>query len=193
MSKRKLLLNHDSAKASLSVSFIMCLHIFFLFELSNYLTLVAGAIIVPFKYIGNETSIICTRYTTLIFFILLFVTYIEYLHFINLLLCGDIETNPGIFNRYKSISFYHWNLNGLLSLNREKFNLAEAFVFSNNVEVFCISETFLDSSIGKIYDGLNINGYTLVRSDHPSNTKLGGVAIRQKYHLPVIRRMIFLP
>ena len=171
------------------------MHIFlFLFELSNYVTsFVVGAIVVPFKYIGNKTSMIFTRYTTLIFFILSLVTYTEYLRFINLLLCGDIETNPGPFNRCKFISLYHWNLNGKLACNREKFHLVEAFVVSNNIDIFCISETFLDSSVDNIYDGLNINGYTLVRSDHPSNTKRGAVAIYYKDHLPVIRRNDIFP
>ena len=116
---------------------------------------------------------------------MLFVTYIEYLRFINLL-CGDFETNSGLFNRCKSISFYHWNLNGLLDLNDEKFHLVEAFVVSNNTDVFCISSVCLLSS------GLNINSYTLVQIDHPSNTKRDGVAIYYKDHLPVIKRMIFL-
>ena len=124
---------------------------------------------------------IFTRYTTLILFILFFVTYIENLRFKNLL-CGDIETNPAPFNRCKSISCYHWNLNGLLNRNREKFHLDETFVFSNKTDIFCISETFLDSSVDNIYDGLNINCYTLVRSYHPSNTKSGGVAVYYKDH-----------
>ena len=115
-------------------------------------------------------SMIFTRYATLIFFILSLATYTEYLRFINLLLCGDIETNPGPFNRCKFISLYHWNLNGKLACNREKFHLVEAFVVSNNIDIFCISETFLDSSVDNIYDGLNINGYTLVRRNYPSNT-----------------------
>ena len=59
----------------------------------------------------------------------------------------------------------------LLACNREKFQLVEAFVVSNNIEIFCISEAFLDSSVDDIYDGLNMIGYTLVRNDHPSNTK----------------------
>ena len=38
ISKRKLLLNHDSTTALLGGSFIMCSHIFiFLFELNNYI------------------------------------------------------------------------------------------------------------------------------------------------------------
>ena len=81
------------------------------------------------------------------------------------------------FNGCKFISFYYWNLNGLLAPNLEKFHLVEDFVVLNNIHIFCISETFLDSSFDNIYDGLNINGYTLVRSDHLSNTKQGGVAI----------------
>ena len=87
MSKRKLLLNHDSATVLLRVSFIMYMHIFlFLLELSNYVTsLVVGAIVFPFKYIGKKTSMIFTRYTTLIFCILSFVTYSGYLRFKNLL------------------------------------------------------------------------------------------------------------
>ena len=106
-SKRKHLLNHDSATVLFSVSFIMCMHIIlFLFELSNYVTsFVVGVIAVPFKYIGNKTSMIFTRYTTLIFFILSLVTYTKYLRFINLLLGGGIETNPGPFNRCKLSHF----------------------------------------------------------------------------------------
>ena len=89
MPKRKLLLIYDSLIALLGVSLIMCLLYFF--ELSICVTsFVAEAIVAPFKYVGNKAAKICTRYTTLIFFILLFVTFIEYLPFINLLLCGDI-------------------------------------------------------------------------------------------------------
>ena len=109
MSKRKLLLNHDSATVLCGFSFIVCMHLFlFLFDLSNHVTsFVVGAIVVPFKYIGSKTFMVFTRYTTLIFFILPFVTYTEYLRFISLLLCGDIESNPGPFNRCKFVSFYH--------------------------------------------------------------------------------------
>ena len=129
--KENFFLNHDSATALLSVSFIMCFHIFlFLYELSScVISFVVGAILVPFKYIGNETWKNCIRYTTLTFFILFFVTYIKHLRFINLFLCGDIEINPGPFNQCKSISFYHWNLNDLLARNGEKFHPVEAFVY----------------------------------------------------------------
>ena len=108
MSKRKLLLNYDPPTLLLGVSFIMCVHIFlFPFELNNYVTSFAvESIVVPFKYIANKTSIILFRYAILIFFILSFLTYAKYLRLKNFL-CDDIETNPGPFNRCKSISFYH--------------------------------------------------------------------------------------
>ena len=98
MSKRKVLLNYDSAIALLGFSFIMGFYIFlFHYELSDYVTsFIVGAVIVPFKYIGNKTSIICIIYTTLTSFIFVFVTYVEYLRFINLLLCWDVKTNPDL-------------------------------------------------------------------------------------------------
>ena len=76
----------------------------------------------------------------------------------------------------------------MLASNREKFHLVEAFFVSNNIDIFCISEIFLDSSVDNIYDGLNTSGYTLAGSDQPSNTKRGGVVIYYKDHLPVLRR-----
>ena len=71
----------------------------------------------------------------------------------------------------------------MLAHNRERFHLVEDFFVSNNTDIFCISETFLDLSVDNIHNGLNINGYTFVRSDHSSNTKCsGGVANYHKDH-----------
>ena len=53
--------------------------------------------------------------------------------------------------------------------------IAEAFVVSNNTDIFCISETFLDSSVDDIYDELNISDYTLAQIDDPY-TKRNGIA-----------------
>ena len=97
-----------------------------------------------------------------------------------------IGTNHGLFNWCHSIIFYHGILYGLLGLTREKFHLIEAFIVSNNTTIFCISETFLDSSADGIYDELNISDYTSVQIDDP-NTKCICVTIYYKYHLPVIR------
>ena len=35
---------------------------------------------------------------------------------------------------------------------------------------------------------LDLQGYAMIRSDHPSNTKRGGVCIYYKEHLPFVRR-----
>ena len=52
----------------------------------------------------------------------------------------------------------------------------------------CLSETFRDSSIPIDDNRLSIPGYSMMRADHPSNTKRGGVCLYYKEHLPIIRR-----
>ena len=47
----------------------------------------------------------------------------------------------------------------------------------------CLSETFLDSSTPD--NLLEIDGYILVRADHPNNIKRGGVCIYYKESLPI--------
>ena len=49
-------------------------------------------------------------------------------------------------------------------------------------------ETFLDSSIPTDDNWLNIPGYSMMRADHPRNTKRGRAYLYDKEHLPVIRR-----
>ena len=52
--------------------------------------------------------------------------------------------------------------------------------FDNN----CLSETYLDSNTPLDDGNLEIFGYALVCSDHPSNTKRGGVCLCYKNNLP---------
>ena len=56
-------------------------------------------------------------------------------------------------------------------------------------DFICLSETYLDSSTSDRL--LEIDGYILVRTDHPNNIKRGGVCIYYKESLPV--RVISLP
>ena len=64
----------------------------------------------------------------------------------NLLMqCGDIETNPG--PKYSSLTFCHWNLNGLTAHDNIKISLLQAYVTQYNCDIICLSETFLNSSI----------------------------------------------
>ena len=104
-----------------------------------------------------------------------------------LLLSGDIETNP-CPKRSSNIKFCHWNLNGLAAHDFIKVPLVEAFITSNNFDLVCLSETFLDSTIPNDDVNMQINGYSLLRADHPNDIKCGGVCMYFKESLPLIKR-----
>ena len=92
---------------------------------------------------------------------------------LRLLQHGDIELNPGP----KCFSSCHWNLNSLIAHNYLKISQLQAFNLVHKFDILCILETHLDSSVSKDDNGLSIKGYSLIRADHPSNTKTGGVCI----------------
>ena len=100
---------------------------------------------------------------------------------------GDIETNPGP-RKSSPIKFCHWNLNGLAAHDFIKVPLIEAFISTHSFDILCLSETFLDSTIDLNDENINIDGYSILRADHPSNHKRGGVCIYFKQSLPLIRR-----
>ena len=83
--------------------------------------------------------------------------------------CGDIETNPG--PKYSSLKFCHWNLNGITAHDSIKVSLLQAYITQHNYDIICLSETFLDSSIQSDDEKIKIDGYTLIRADHPSDSK----------------------
>ena len=72
--------------------------------------------------------------------------------------------------------------------NFDKMPLIEASITTHNLDIRCLSETFSFSSIDISDTRINITGYSLLRADHPSNTKHGGVCMYHKNYLPVIRR-----
>ena len=105
----------------------------------------------------------------------------------NLLMqCGDIEVNPG--PKYSSLTFCHWNLNGLTTHDNIKILLLQAYVTQYNCDITCIPETFLNSSVQNVDDRIKIDGHYLIRSDHPSDSKKGGVCIYYKEHISLIKR-----
>ena len=59
--------------------------------------------------------------------------------------CGDIEKNPG--PKYSSLTFCHWNLNGLTAHDSIKVSLFQAYVTQHNYDIICLSETFLNCSV----------------------------------------------
>ena len=48
-------------------------------------------------------------------------------------------------------------------------------IFFISFDVICISETYLDKSADN--DALPIDGYNIIRADHPYNQKRGGLSI----------------
>ena len=104
--------------------------------------------------------------------------------------CGDIEVNPG--PKYSSLTFCHWNLNGLTAHDNIKISLLQAYVTQYNCDIICLSETFLNSSIQNDDDRIKIDGYNLIRSDDPSDSKKGGVFIIKSIYL-LLNKMIFAP
>ena len=120
-----------------------------------------------------------------------YTTVITLLYIFVLFLChGDIEPNPGPKKLLKnSISVCHWNLNNLSAHNFSKLTQMKACISMYKHDFICLSETYLDSST--VDSLLKIDGYILVRADHPNNIKRGGVCIYYKESLPV--RVISLP
>ena len=80
----------------------------------------------------------------------------------------------------QTFSIGHWNLNSLVAHNFTKVALLKAYFFAQRFDIFCISETYLNSSITEDDDSLLIPGYDLICSDHPSKNKRGGVTIYDK-------------
>ena len=91
---------------------------------------------------------------------------------------GDIEQNHRPkSNSSQSFSICHWNLNSISAHNSIKISFLKTYIATHKLDVICLSETYLDSSISNDDDNLEIPGYDLFRADHPSNTKRGGVFI----------------
>ena len=85
-------------------------------------------------------------------------------------LSGDIEKSPGPEKDFsQTISIGHWNLNRFAAHNF--VTLLKAYLSAQRFDIFCISKTYLKSSIAEDDDSLRIPGYGLIRSDYPSNNK----------------------
>ena len=103
-----------------------------------------------------------------------------------IILRGDVEVNPGPKNSVSEcLSICHWNLNRILAHDYSKLFLLKAYISVHKFDIICLSETYLDSTVPLDDDNLVISGYNLIRSDHPSNTKRGGVCLYYKNYLPL--------
>ena len=90
----------------------------------------------------------------------------------------DLNLAPAL-----SFSICHWNLNSVSAHNYIKLSPLRAYVSADKFDVICISETYLNSDTFTVDENLKIVGYTLIRADHASNTKQGGVCIYYEHSL----------
>ena len=90
---------------------------------------------------------------------------------------GDIESNLGPSKKHRPLPCCHWNVNSLTAHKMLKKSLIEAYDTSHKYDFICISETYLDSTVTAYDKDLAIEGYNLVRADHPNDLKKGGICI----------------
>ena len=100
-----------------------------------------------------------------------------------LIMCGDVESNPGPNNI--SLNLCHWNLNGLAAHNFVKLTHLNALSALHNFDIICVSETFLDSDFLEDDSRLDLQGYEMIRCDFPGNSKRGGVCVYYREDLPL--------
>ena len=67
----------------------------------------------------------------------------------------------------------HRNINSIPSHNFQKIAVLESFIGMHKFDIICTLETFLNNAYED--NDLNLNGYSLLQADHPSNAKRGGV------------------
>ena len=92
-------------------------------------------------------------------------------------LSSDFEKNPR--PKRSSSQFFsicHRNLNSISAHNYMKLSLLRTYLSTHRFDAICISETYLNSDLSTVDENLEIAGYTLIRVDHPSNSKQDGVA-----------------
>ena len=103
-----------------------------------------------------------------------------------LILSNDTEVNPGPkLDSSQNFTICHWNLNSIALHNFSKINLLKAYLTIHKIDIVCLSETYLDSSFLANDKNLVIQGYNLLRCDHPTNSKCGPVFIYYKDSLPL--------
>ena len=85
-------------------------------------------------------------------------------------------------NAAQTLSICHWNLNSICVDNFAKLYLLRAYASVHKFDIICLSEAYLDSNVDD--ESLEISRYYLIRSDHPSNKKPGGICIYYKNFLP---------
>lgn len=100
-----------------------------------------------------------------------------------ILLSGDVEINSRPRHNFgESFSICYWNLNSVSACNYSKLFSLKVFIAVHTFYLICLSQTFVDSGVAPGDDNLEISSYSLVRSDHPSKNKRGGVCVYYKIY-----------
>ena len=161
------LLHHTAYSLNLFLTFILITQVNNFYQVSSHLI----------KIIAASFSLCFLKTADIAVFLWFFIQ--------NLLsCCGDIEENPG--PKYSSLTFCHLNLNRLAAHDSTKISLLQAYITQHNYDMICLIETFLNSSILSDDKRIKIDGYSLIRSDHPRDSKK--VCIYHKEHIPLILR-----
>ena len=101
-------------------------------------------------------------------------------------LSGYIESNAEPWpNSSQNFSICHWNLNSITVRSYVKILLLKAYLSIHKFDIVSLSEIYLDPSVPLHDVNLEEQGYELVRSDHPSQHKRGGVCIYIRNSLPL--------
>ena len=126
----------------------------------------------------KKTILKCSNLTALTILLFFYSTII----FLLLVQHGDIEINPGPKKKQpKYFSCCHWNVNSLLA--HDKISLLTAYNTIHQFDVICVAETFVDSLVSLDDRNLSIQGYSLIRADHPDDVKRGGICLYFKENL----------
>ena len=85
------------------------------------------------------------------------------------ILCGDIKLSPGAKDA-KYLSLCHWNLNSIAAHAFAKVSALKAFNKTKNFDFMFIRVLPLDSTISSDDKNLCVDGYKLIRADHPKTS-----------------------
>ena len=153
---------------------------------ANYISLLFYIFLIAFLFSKSYDSKISTKLYISIFLLFnILLGVLVGLCSCLIILSGDVEVNPGPKNSVSEcLSICHWNLNSILAHDYSKLFLLKAYISVHKFDIICLSETYLDSTVPLDDVNLVISGYNLIRSDHPSNTKRGGVCLYYKNYFP---------
>ena len=162
--------------SSVSILFVINFTIVFLLAITNLNVSILTLYIVIYHSVSINFIIVKDLIKILFFYRFL----IKQL----LIICGDVHVNPGPKNK-DNLSVAHWNLNSVSVHDFEKLRSLQAFNSVYQFDIICLSETFLDSSFSSDDIDLSIEGYNIIRADHPVNIKRGGVCVYYRETLPL--------